>query len=189
MKYEVLKPGHFYHIFNKGNNDELLFIEEDNYNYFLSLIKKHLLSVCDIYSYCLLSNHFHLLVRTKDEIEDAKISQAFSNLFNAYSKAFNKKYNRTGSLFKVRFKRKLVTNETYLKQLIVYINLNPIYHRLVNTISEIKHSSITSLLSDKTTLLKRIEVIDYFNDRDNFLYHLKHKKVTFEERFTELIFE
>jgi REP element-mobilizing transposase RayT len=189
MKYEPLTSGKFYHIFNKGNNNESIFIEEGNYNYFLSLLKKHVLKVCDVYSYCLLSNHFHLLIRTKDDVEGRKISQHFSNLFNAYSKAINKKYNRTGSLFRDRFKRKEVTSEAYLKNLVVYINLNPIYHSLVSNISEIKHSSLTSLLSNKAKLLKRNEVLEYFNDRDNFLYHLEYKKIDFDSQFNELIFE
>ena len=69
MKYEVLAEDSFYHIYNKGNNDENLFIDEKNYGYFLQLLKKHVLSVCNILAYCLLRNHFHLLIKTKEKVE------------------------------------------------------------------------------------------------------------------------
>lgn len=63
MKIDVIEPGTVYHIFNRGNNKENLFIEEKNYAYFLSLIERYLTKVADIYCYCFLKNHFHLLLR------------------------------------------------------------------------------------------------------------------------------
>src|SRR5690625_3170448 len=94
---DFLEETYFYHIFNRGNNKQPIFLEDANYFYFLKLVKKHILPIADIYSYCLLNNHFHLLVKIKEECEKNP-SQSFSNLFNAYSKAFNKRYKRTGSL-------------------------------------------------------------------------------------------
>ncbi len=123
MKYEPLQKHNYYHIFNRGNNGIDLFFEVENYDYFLSLIKKYIVPIADILSYCLLKNHFHLLVKTKDIENEKLISQGFSNLFNAYTKSINKRYNRTGSLFQNKFKRIRISNENYLIQLIVYINL------------------------------------------------------------------
>ena len=103
-KQDILEPDYFYHIFNRGNNKENLFIEYENYSHFLKLVKNHLVAVAEIYSYCLLKNHFHLVlkIKSKREVEKNfsidKIHQPFSNLFNAYTKAINKKYNREGSL-------------------------------------------------------------------------------------------
>ena len=122
MKYEPLIPDSFFHIYNCGNNKEDIFKEEKNYYYFLSLLKKYILPTCEVFAYCLLKNHFHLLVRTKDNIRNKEISQSFSNLFNAYSKSINKAYDRSGSLFKDRFSRIKVDSESYLKDLIVYIH-------------------------------------------------------------------
>lgn len=103
-------------------------------------------SVADTYAWVLMGNHFHLLVRIKtpDDIpnpegfknlrglNDAKavekrINHQFSNLFNAYTKAFNKKYDRTGSLFEHTFRRKLIDSVDYLRQVILYIHNNPIH--------------------------------------------------------------
>lgn len=102
-----LQYGKVYHIYNRGNNGENLFIEERNYRYFLQLYIKHVHPVVDTYAYCLLRNHFHLLVRVKDlsGLESPKLpSQCFSNLFNAYTKSINKAHGRTGALFERPFR-------------------------------------------------------------------------------------
>lgn len=80
-----------------------------------------------------MKNHFHFLVRIKEEAqaETAKLPhQCFSNLFNAYAKAINKRYNRHSSLFQRAFKCKMVEDEIYLKRLILYIHHNPVHHRI-----------------------------------------------------------
>ncbi len=186
MKYEPLIEDTYYHIYNCGNNKENLFIEEENYSYFLKLIKKHILEVSDILAYCLLKNHFHLLVKTKPNIESKKISQHFSNLFNAYAKAINKKYNRTGSLFKDRFSRIKISNEDYLKFLIIYIHTNPVHHNFIDNFSKYKHSSYSSLISTKPTLLNRDFVISLFDDVTNFKFVHNKKQLTIIE---ELVLE
>jgi len=66
-----------------------------------------------------MNNHFHLVIRLNTQ--EKEVTQAFSNLFNSYAKAFNKQINRTGSLFEKHFKRIKLKDETYLKQLIVYV--------------------------------------------------------------------
>ena len=166
---DFLEETYFYHIFNRGNNKQPIFLEDANYFYFLKLVKKHILPIADIYSYCLLNNHFHLLVKIKEECEKNP-SQSFSNLFNAYSKAFNKRYKRTGSLFQRPFKRKRITEEDYLRQLILYIHLNPENHGVVDDFEIYPFSSYSSILSNKPTNLKRIEVIELFHDKENFIF-------------------
>ena len=92
----------YYHIYNCGNNGENLFFEERNYPYFLKLYAKYIYPVTNTYAYCLMKNHFHLLVRMKP-LEDLEgfenlpglYSRQFSNLFNAYTKAINKYHHPT----------------------------------------------------------------------------------------------
>jgi len=189
MKYEPLTSSGYYHIFNKGNNGENIFIEEKNYFYFLDLIKKYLIPVAEIWSYCLLKNHFHLLVRLKEDLDDKDMSRAFSNLFNAYSKAINKKYNRNGSLFTDRFKRKKIEEEKYLTELILYINLNPVHHEFVNDLDKYRHSSYKALIYDKPTLLQRNEVLELLGGLDNFTHIIKNKKLNIDEQLESMIFE
>src|SRR5436190_23829542 len=70
-----LIPGMYYHIYNRGNNHENLFLEQRNYPYFLSLYAKHIEPVADSHAYCLLRNHFHFLVRIKTEQEYLQYQQ------------------------------------------------------------------------------------------------------------------
>jgi REP element-mobilizing transposase RayT len=177
MKYEVLIEGSFDHIYNCGNNKEDIFIEEQNYNYFLKLAKKHLSKTSNILTYCLLKNHFHFLVKTKENITSKEISQSFSNLFNSYSKSINKKYGRSGSLFKDRFSRIKLDSEEYLKNLILYIHLNPTHHSFIDDFRNYKYSSYHSILSDKPTNLLRADVITLFDDKQNFIDAHKIKEV------------
>ena len=177
MKTQPFEPAHYYHIYNRGNNKENIFKEDENYYYFLNLVKKYLLQIADIYAYCLLPNHFHLLVKIKEEkllplkikSRKVKIHQPFSNLFNAYAKAINKKYKRTGSLFQEHLKRINIEDESYLKNVIIYINTNSSHHNIANY-KTYKHSSYRALVSSNTTWLKRNEIIDLFSDIENFKY-------------------
>lgn len=92
-----------------------------------------------------------------------------SHLFNAYAKAFNHHYNRKGSLFIKNFKRKQVDNEIYFRNLVLYIHNNPVHHGFCSHPVEYPWSSYLTCISDKPTLLKRNEVISWFDDRSNFI--------------------
>jgi len=187
MKLQVLEPSYYYHFYNRGNNKENIFIEDDNFFYFLNLIKKYVLPIAGLYSYCLLPNYFHLLLKIKDEellpeqIRSGKTSihQAFSNMFNAYTKAFNKKYNRSGSLFQKHPKRIRVNNEEYLRNLVVYINTNPSHHNIAD-FSKYKYSSYQALISNQSTLLEREEVLGLFDTVENFIHVHQIKKIILE---------
>ncbi len=176
QKVEKLWPGFFYHIFNRGNNRENIFYEEKNYRYFLHLWVKYIVPIAETYAYCLMMNHFHFLVRIKESIKTLEvvdvslyISQQFSNLFNAYAKAINKEYNRTGSLFQARFGRKRVSNEAHLYNLIHYIHFNPQKHGFVEDFRDYPYSSYHAFLTNKKTRLARQAVIDLFGDIDEFI--------------------
>ncbi len=183
MKLTRLEPGGYYHYFNRGNNKENIFKSEENYPYFLFLVSKYIIPIAEIYSYCLLPNHFHFIIRIKEEFEldkEIKITsrwtfQPFSNLFNAYSKAINKKYNRTGSLFQKHPKRIKIKDDTYLRNLIIYVNTNPDHHGIGNY-QTYKYSSYSSIISKTETLISREKVIDLFDDLDNFKTILRMKK-------------
>ncbi len=182
----------YYHIYNRGINRCSLFREDDDYKHFLRLYEKYIEPVADTFAWVLMPNHFHLLIRIKSEeeilkpdrldVQDAskpvrlKIPhQYFSNLFNAYSKYVNKKYQRTGSLFERPFKRKHVDDEAYLRTLVLYIHNNPIHHDFTDMTIDYPWSSYLSCLSDKPTKLLKKEVIGWFDDEANFKYmHKQH---------------
>jgi len=165
----------YYHIYNRGNNSEIIFREEDNYLYFLKLLKKYIVPVADIFVYCLLNNHFHLLIRIKEEQIKGSVEKSFSNLFNAYAKAFNKRYGRTGKLFEERFKRSKVEDEEYLTELIYYIHSNPQKHKLLTDFRDYQYSSFNGILSGKPTSLKRKEVLNWFGGLSAYEEYHKNK--------------
>ena len=181
-----LENGKFYHIYNRGNNKIDLFYETENYHYFLKLYTKYIEPVAETYAWCLMKNHFHMLVYIK-EIEDIDVtklkysstqkpktvnaSKQFSNLCNACTMAMNKRYNRTGSLFEKNFKRKLVTSDTYFQKLIFYIHNNPVHHEVTKTIVEYPWTSYKTIISNKKTRLQRDKIIQAFHDLENFIYY------------------
>lgn len=195
MKYQPFESGYFFHLYNRGNNNENLFLEQDNYTYFLFLMKKYLLQVADVYSYCLLPNHFHVIVKfyeVSQETADIKnrssrLHQPISNMLNAYTKAINKRYKRKGSLFQEHLKRIKITEESYLRNLIVYVNTNSAHHQ-IEDYRTYKHSSYEALISGQKTAIKRDEVIELFGDLNNFKYVLHSKKLDIEA-MQELTFE
>ncbi|MGY0426160.1 MAG: transposase, partial [Polaribacter sp.] len=172
MKLEILEKDGFYHIYNRGINGCKIFNNEENKNYFLKLVSKYLQSKVTLLSYCLLDNHYHFLVKVN--VDNKEVTQAFSNLFNAYAKAFNKSIGRTGSLFEKHFKRKRIQDEKYLKNTIIYIHKNPENHKLVNDFKEYRFSSYRKIISNNNTLINVNEVISLFEDVDNFIYSHKN---------------
>ena len=121
-----LKPQFHYHIYNHAVGKENLFTTDSDYLYFLAKLKEYILPICDLFAYCLMPNHFHLIVRVKDESEIEQIiskktsrsidfefqlksnpdyfsdslSKIFSNFLNTYAKHYNYKRKRQGSLSK-----------------------------------------------------------------------------------------
>lgn len=190
-----IEADRFYHIYNRGINGENIFKSDRNYLFFLNKVSEFIIPVCDVYAYCLMSNHFHLLVKIKSDVELESLikvrnldkafaglhspqnifSKQFSRIFNSYSQAFNKENNRHGSLIESPFKRKLITSDEYLINTIIYIHQNPQNHSIMSDFSIYSFSSYQSILSNSKTLLKRDEVIDLFSDRENFI--ASHKKM------------
>ncbi len=182
---EPLLFGNYYHIFNRGIDSCNLFIDIENYEYFLGLFDQYISPIADTFAWVLMPNHFHFLVRLKEENEiDVPLDltgfenlsglkpphQYFSNLFNAYTKAINKRFNRHGALFERQFKRKLITHDEYLKQVILYIHNNPVHHGFCYHPMEYPWSSYLSCISIKPTKLHRDSVIGWFDDEANFKY-------------------
>jgi putative transposase len=172
-----LLPGFYYHIYNRGNNGENLFIEPRNYDYFLKLYGHHIYPIAETYAYCLMKNHFHLLVRIRPEpdlpgfknLAGLDYSKAFSNLFNAYSKAINNAYQRTGSLFEKPFKRIVVDSDSYFVQLVNYIHHNPQKHGFTVDFRTYPHSSYRTIIKQKVTRLEVNRVLEWFGSHDTFI--------------------
>lgn len=176
---ELLIPGCYYHIYNRGNNGENIFHEERNYRYFLQLYLKYIQPIAETYAYSLLFNHFHTLARMRDEAElkelssseelSSFLSQQYANLFGTYTKAMNKAYKRTGSLFENPFERKRVGSDSYFITLVTYIHRNPQTHGLVDDFRDWPWSSYSAMLSEKPTKVMRTGVLEWFGGQAAFV--------------------
>lgn len=185
-----LDYGKYYHIYSRGTDRCTIFLEERNYHFFMQRYAFFVEPVADTYAYCLLRNHFHGLIRTRTEAEqqawqtktlrvsetrrvskefDPKNpSQQIGNLLNSYTKAINKAYHRTGSLFQHPFGRIEVNSEEYLRNLVRYIHQNPERHGLIDDFRLWPYSSYGALRSDKPTRLRRDDVLAWFTNLQVF---------------------
>lgn len=144
----------YYHVYNRGNSKQKIFLDDEDYYRFVKLLyvcnsenkfifrdsitKKKMdvwdfdkgNNLVDIGSYCLMPNHFHILITGHRKVlwqkKDSQITIYMKKILTAYAMYFNKKYKRTGSLFEGKFKSEHVDDDRYLKYLFSYIHLNPI---------------------------------------------------------------
>ena len=188
----------YYHIYNRGNNGENIFVQERNYSHFMNLYFKYIDPIAETFAYCLLRNHFHVSLKTKTEEEITEtlrassvnqnrltanqetsqagkplgseyLSRQFSNFFNAYAKAINNAYGRTGSLFQHPFGRVPIITDPQFWNVIAYIHQNPQKHGFVKDFRDWKWSSYGILLTEKPTKLKRDTVLDWFGGKESYL--------------------
>jgi len=141
-----LIPGNYYHVYNKAVTDNQLFIEEKNYHFFVSKIKKYLLGCVDVLAYCLMPNHYHLIIQLKT----IEMSKAMQQLALSYSASYNKEYHRIGHLFQGRYQLKQIDDQTYLSHLSRYIHLNPSSAGLVSKPEAWQYSSYREYIGLRT---------------------------------------
>ncbi len=178
-----MNSGIFYHIYNRGNNRETIFKEPRNYSFFLQKFQEYLGHKVEVHAYSLMPNHFHFLLKIKENeviVENTSpitkaprkltpIEKAFRDFFISYAKAINKSYNRTGSLFQYKFKRKQINTEKYYGTAITYIHRNPVEAKLCNDYEDWTYSSYKAFLSKKPTSICRNEVLDWYGGKAGFI--------------------
>ena len=137
-------PGAWYHVMNRGKRFEKIFTDDTDYEMFLELLKDASETwKVNIAAYCLMSNHYHMLLQTPD----GNISRTMRHINGVYTQRFNRKHGQDGQLFRGRYKSILVSGDSYLLQLVRYIHRNPIKAGLVETLDAYKWSSHNGYLS------------------------------------------
>ncbi len=199
-----------YHLYNRAVGNEKLFLSDSDYRHFLKKYELYISPIAETYAYCLLPNHFHFLLRIKDENEidlrkpnltgrttgrtrpvrlnSADPNQSFSNFFNSYAKSFNKVHDRVGNLFNRPFKRIHIDSESYFTLLVYYIHRNPIHHGYVHNFTNWEYSSYRTFLSDKRTHLKGEEVLTWFRGRNEFI-NFHQDNLDFSDDFQTYLLE
>jgi putative transposase len=196
----------YYHIFNRGINRQNVFFTKRNYFYFLRLLDDLLTDYISVLAYSLLPNHFHLVIKVKEQIEVPKnpisekkvefltvtndeeigkwVSNQFRRLFISYSMAINRQEGRTGSLFDKNFKRLEITENEYLKYVIYYTHLNPEKHGLCSNCFQYEYSSYMAMTATKLTKIDKQLVYEIFGGKDEFEHY--HSVVHAEREFLML---
>lgn len=147
-------PGLYYHLYNRGAHRDSIFHEEDNYLFVLRRVKAYCrsLSLTPI-AYSLLPNHYHFLIRQDGEEPAGRLPQ---RVFNSYSKAFNKRYGHSGTLFEGNYRAIAVDDDTYLLHLCSYINANPVIHGMVADPADWPYSNYLEWIGEREgTLVDR----------------------------------
>jgi len=170
-------PDAVHHIICKGNRDQPIFYDDKDRNYFLKKLKEYkFLYNFKCICYCLMKNHFHLLIKTST----VPIWKIMHSLASVYAHYFNRKYNITGHLFQRRYKNIIVDTEQYLLTLSRYIHLNPVKAHIVDAPELYKWSSCKAYFEkgkndivDKEIILKKLsnnndEAVKIYKD---FLAH------------------
>ena len=123
-------PGGIYHIYTRGAGRHPIFFEEENYLFLLQRLKKYVKKFdVGVLAYCLMPNHYHLLLRQDGAHSVGLVVQ---RTFNSYTKAVNRRYNRSGTLFEGKYKAIEVDKPDYLIHLCRYIHANPVKASLVD---------------------------------------------------------
>lgn len=183
------EEGSIYHIYNRTNNKEALFLSDENRLFFLKRYKELLSPFTDTYCWCLLSNHFHLLIKIKPDsnirgyikskaIKEITITEknfmagkatfseliehVFKRFFQSYALAFNKMHNRQGNLFYKPFKRVRIDKASQFTMAMIYIHANALKHGLVKNFTDYAWSSWHTIVANKQTSLAKNEVIEWF---------------------------
>lgn len=164
----VFAPGNYYHLYNRGANRQPIFTSEANYRFVLERFGRYVrrLQVA-IIAYCLMPNHYHLLVRQDDAIPAGRLPQL---VFNSYTKAYNKQQRRSGTLFEGRYKSVHVDRDEYLLHLCRYIHANPVKAGLVGRLDEWPYSNYAEWIGVRRgRLVDRAFVDAFYPDGDEYV--------------------
>jgi putative transposase len=170
----------YYHLYNRGNNRQAIFFQQENYLYFLRGIKKYICPAAKMVAYCLMPTHYHMLVRVQESktseffknsevlspqisefSENSEISRAMMRLSVSYTKAINKRFGRVGALFQGQFQAKYIEDYGHLLNLCVYIHANPVKDDLAADPADWIYSNYLEWLGQRDGTLVDREFIQY----------------------------
>ena len=195
---EKLQPNCSYHIFNHANGFENIFTVDDNYRFYLDKYQQYILPIAETYAYCLLPNHFHLVVRIRrrevleevfrnfkstnfskfpnlekvevtDNMIEYYISKQFANLFSCYTQSFNKVNKRRGSLFLKNFRREPIENKAYFLNAVIYTHRNPVHHAFCDRYTDWSYTSFCEIKERNSQMIEVDKLLRMFGGRDSFI--------------------
>lgn len=198
--YKVFEAGEVYHLLNRGVAKADIFREEEDYNVFLYRLWENLYPELaakvrsksgngyrrkelppdsfDLICYCLMPNHFHLLIKQNS---DTSVTKLISKVCTGYSKYFNKKYDRVGSLFQDQFKAVRIEDNEQLLWASIYIHQNPIKAELVDNIAKYKWNSYLDYAEIQPgNICKKDVILNQYNSSISYTNCILNKKINAE---------
>lgn len=191
--FKEFAPENIYHIYNRGNNKEKVFFDDKDYRAFLfrlglclgftekELNKEEMTSMpysriritainkgnFKIHAFCLMENHFHLLI---EQVGDISISNLMLKLCTSYSRYINLKYKRVGHIFQDKFKAVLIENDPQLMWASAYIHMNPVKDKIVKEPDEYPWSSYNDFAKNRDLqIIHKNFLLDLFGDKESFI--------------------
>ncbi|HEX7368551.1 MAG TPA: transposase [Candidatus Saccharimonadales bacterium] len=174
---KINAPESFQHVYVRGHSRHKIFLDEQDYITFLHLLQRYLsaeeardpygvpypnfYNKVELLAYCLMPNHVHLLLYQR---QPGSMGRFMQSLLTSYSRYFNKKYRRSGSLFESRYKASMVSDEAYLEHISRYIHLNPRQWR------QYEYSSLTYYLQqEEVSWIRPKRIINMFGKPAEYL--------------------
>jgi putative transposase len=170
--YKQFAAGEYYHVYNRGTGKMVIFHDDEDHRFFILRLREALFPALatrkrnppmhlpegsfDLVCYCLMPNHFHLLIRQN---LDVSISKLMEKICTSYSKYFNRKYGRVGSLFQDQFKAVRIETNEQLLWLSVYIHNNPLVANLTQDIYSYPYSSFLDYVNIRADFLCKKNII------------------------------
>jgi putative transposase len=131
-------PDAWYHVINRGRRGDNIFQTKEDYLAFIDLLKElNEVFHVRVSAYCLMANHYHLLLQTPD----ANLSRAMRHLNGVYTQRYNKNYGYDWQLFRGRYKSILIETDSYALELVRYIHRNPLKAGIAETLQKYEWSS------------------------------------------------
>ena len=177
---------HYYHLYNRAHGNEIMFYNDDNYSFFLRKFKQFVSPVAHVACFCLMPNHYHFLILTKniEEIQWDKLNMEpkelspgeynqliihqITKLQISYTIALNNQRKRKGGLFMNPFQRKAISGFQYLLELVIYIHNNPIKSGICKSPEKWKFSSYRYFILKKPSWFPLIKTTEWFSSIENF---------------------
>ena len=167
MRTTPIHAFNYYHIYNRGINQRLIYFAKENYRFFLDRLRKYFNpDKAWIIAYCLMPSHFHLLVYPLTDDFGNHVMQPFSV---SYTKAINKRQKRAGPLFQGPYQARLVDKDRYMLHLSRYIHLNPVSAGLVDRAEDWKFSSYRDYIGIRREEMVNSDIIlQQFHDTADY---------------------
>lgn len=125
----VCQTGLTYHVINRGNNREVIFVEEEDYTHYLNTVQRYKKKYgFKLFAFCLMTNHVHMLIKVEGDVSISRIMQSITI---AHTRFYNYKYQRSGHVWQGRFMSPIVSEDDHLLTVMRYIEQNPLRARMV----------------------------------------------------------